>query len=155
MVKLTWALLWRSIVVLAPTGMAVSKLMEISGPRAYGVDFVLMRPSFTFLAFAALFVLADSLLKANPLQLAFGWRLQLSTEEWRQLSFGMCGLMALIALLNAVMTHVSVAIWVDFKLIGIPFVLTCGLAYLARRIVRWRFQAAVSRQLDARLPKRR
>ncbi len=154
MVRLSWGLLWRTIVVLTPAGMAISALMSMWPSFTLGADFELLKPTIIFVSYAAMFIIADSLFRRSPVQFVFGWRLQLTTAEWRELSFGMAALMSVIAALNFVVASISTVLWVNFKLFGIPFVLSFGVVLLARRIQKSRFEATVSRQLEARMPTR-
>jgi cation transport ATPase len=154
MVRLSWSLLWRTIVVLAPVGMAISALIRMWPSFGLGPDFELLEPTIVFVSYAAMFIVADSLFHRSPLQFVFGWRLQLATEEWRELSFGMAALMSVIAALNFVVASISTLLWVNFKLFCIPFVLSFGVALLARRIQKARFEATVLRQIEARMSTR-
>lgn len=153
-VGLSWGLLWRSIVVLTPVGIAISGLMSLWPWGGIGADLELLKPTIVFVTYAVIFIIIDSLLQASPLQLVFGWRLQLSIQEWRELSFGMSALMSVIAAINFLVASISTTLWVHFKLYGIPFVLSSGIVVLAHRIQKARFRAAIAGQLEARMANR-
>ncbi|UXZ49620.1 septation protein IspZ [Cupriavidus gilardii] len=72
-----------------------------------GADLELLKPTIVFVTYAVIFIIIDSLLQASPLQLVFGWRLQLSIQEWRELSFGMSALMSVIAAINFLVASIS------------------------------------------------
>ncbi|KAA6129681.1 septation protein IspZ [Cupriavidus cauae] len=154
MVGLSWGLLWRTVVVLTPVGMAISALISMWPSFGLRPHVELLEPTIIFVSYAAMFIVADSLFRRSPVQFVFGWRLQLTIAEWRELSFGMAALMSVIAALNFVVASLSTFLWVNFKLFAIPFVLSFGVVLLARRIQKARFEATVLRQVEARMPPR-
>ncbi len=106
------ALLWLSFIIMMAFGSAT---IYFQSPL-----FIKWKPSILYWCYAAAFILAQVLFKANLLKIAMGSQIKLPEPVWSRLSLVWAGFFVSMGILNIyVAYHYSTDTWANIKLISV------------------------------------